>query len=139
MIVDSSALIAMIQAERHAERIAAIMAGAGALAVPAPTATECLLVLTHRYGAVGRTLFERVQSEFGCRTVDYTAEHVPLALRAYTDYGKGRHRAALNFGDCMTYASARLLWEPLLCVGDDFIHTDLVFDDEQLVGTWPDR
>lgn len=56
--------------------------------------------------------------------------------RAYIEFGKGRHPAALNFGDCMTYAVARLARESLLCVGEDFPQTDLVFDGP--IGSWPE-
>jgi ribonuclease VapC len=66
---------------------------------------------------------------------DYTEAHVEVAQRTYLKFGKGRHPAALNFGDCMFYATARLSGEPLLAVDDDFTQTDLTF--EGLVGYWP--
>jgi ribonuclease VapC len=71
--------------------------------------------------------------------IDYTAEHAAIALDAFARFGKGRHKAALNFGDCVTYAAARYASESLLAVGDDFAHTDLVFDSSGVVGRWAER
>lgn len=67
--------------------------------------------------------------------VDFTAEHSAAAHRAYVQYGKGRHPAALNYGDTMTYAAAKLANEPLIAVGNDFAQTDLEFDG--VIGYWP--
>ncbi len=63
--------------------------------------------------------------EAGVTVIPFTNAHNTAALDAYLRYGKGRHPAALNFGDCMTYATARLAGAPLLCVGEDFAQTDL--------------
>lgn len=92
-----------------------------------------------RYGPVGRTVLERVRQEFGLAVIDYTAEHAAIAVDAYARFGKGHHKAALNFGDCMTYAMARFSTEPLVAVGDDFPHTDLVFASDSVVGRWPEH
>jgi ribonuclease VapC len=135
VIVDTSAVIALIQEEAHAVEVATALVGDPAPAMSAPNATECVIVLCHRYGAVGRTVFERVRQEFGIAIIDYREAHVAIAQRAYAQFGKGRHPAALNFGDCMAYAAARLDTQPLLAVGDDFAQTDLQFDG--LVGHWP--
>lgn len=135
MVIDTSALVALIQNEPPAVDIAALLANAHHPVIAAPSATECAIVLSARYGAVGRTVLERVRQEFGIGIADYTGEHVAIAHRAYLAFGKGRHSAALNYGDCMTYATARLAAAPLLAVGDDFPQTDLVFDG--LVGNWP--
>ena len=64
-------------------------------------------------------------SENGIQTVAFDDEHAAVALDAYSRFGKGRHPAALNFGDCCTYATASIAGEQLLCVGDDFGQTDL--------------
>jgi len=137
VIVDSSALIALIQDERpHAERVAVALAGSRNPAMSAPTVTECLIVLTSRHGPVARTIFERIRSEINLGIADFTEEHAAVAHRAYVQYGKGRHPAGLNFGDCMTYATARLSCEPLLAVGNDFVQTDLEFAGG-VVGHWP--
>lgn len=135
MVVDTSAVIALIQGEPRAVDIATVLVGAAQTVISAPSATECVIVLSHRYGPVGRTVFERVRQEFGIAIGHYTEAHVAVAHRAYLEYGKGRHPAALNFGDCMSYAAARVSGEPLLAIGDDFPRTDLEF--EGLAGYWP--
>jgi uncharacterized protein with PIN domain len=71
----------------------------------------------------------RFLEEAEIEVVEFTAEHWTVAAGAFITYGKGRHRAGLNFGDCMTYAVARLAGEPLLCHGDDFPATDLQLAD----------
>lgn len=115
MIVDTSAVVALVQGERpHATLVAAALAGAHSPVMSAPTVAECLIVLTARHGPVARTIFERLRSEIGLSE---------------------RHRAALNFGDCMTYATAQLGHQPLLAVGNDFPQTDLEF--RGVVGYWP--
>lgn len=136
MIVDTSAIVALIQDEQpHARLVAAALAGARSPVMSAPTIAECLIVLTARHGAVARTIFERLRSEIDLGVADFTERHAAAAQRAFLQYGKGRHPAALNFGDCMTYAAAQLSHEPLLAIGDDFPHTDLEFTG--VVGYWP--
>lgn len=137
MIVDASAVIALIENESlHTSAVSAALASYQPTRMGAPTAAECLIVLTARHGPTGRTAFERLRSEIGLEIVDFTSEHAVVAQRAYLRYGKGRHRAALNFGDCMTYAVAAVTREPLLAVGNDFSQTDLEFDGG-VVGHWP--
>lgn len=137
MIVDTSALIALVQDEQpHAAAVIAALTSQHSLDMAAPTAAECLIVLTARHGAAGRTIFERLRTELNLGIVHFTAEHAIAAQRAYLQFGKGRHPAALNFGDCMTYATAVLSHEPLLAVGEDFPRTDLEFDGG-VIGYWP--
>jgi ribonuclease VapC len=119
----------------EALEVASALAGDRQPGISAPNATESLIVLSHRYGPVGRTVFERVRQEFNIAVVNYTEAHIAVAQRAFVEYGKGRHPAALNFGDCMAYAAAQLSHEPLLAVGDGFSQTDIVF--EGLTGYWP--
>lgn len=136
MIIDASAIIALAQNEPSARQIAAALISDPQPVIPAPTATECLIVLTSRLGPTGRTVYERIRSEFHITVGHYVEEHVVAALQAFTKYGKGRHPAALNFGDCMSYAAANISGEPLLAIGNDFANTDLKFDDG-VVGYWP--
>lgn len=136
MIVDSSAVVALVQREGDADRVAAALISDRQPVIAAPTATECLIVLVSRFGPAGRTLYERIRAEFGIVVGQYGPDHVVVALQAFARYGKGRHPAGLNFGDCMSYAAARLSGEPLLAVGNDFAQTDLRFDDG-VVGYWP--
>jgi len=83
------------------------------------------LVLCSRLGHAGKTLLARFLQEAELEVVAFGAEHWTVAADADLAYGKGRHRAGLNFGDCMTYAVAKLAGEPLLCLGDDIPATDL--------------
>jgi ribonuclease VapC len=137
MVIDTSAIVALIQDEQpHAAQVAAALAAARDPVMSAPTVAECLIVLTARHGPVARTVFERLRSEINLRVAHFTDEHAVAAQRAFLQYGKGRHRAALNFGDCMTYAAARLSHQPLLAVGDDFCETDLEFSGG-VIGYWP--
>jgi ribonuclease VapC len=136
MIVDTSAIVALAQSEPKAVEIAATLISARSPVIAAPTATECLIVLTSRLGPKGRTAYERIRAEFRIGVTRYTEDHIVAALQAFTQFGKGRHPAGLNFGDCMAYAAAYVSGEPLLAIGDDFPKTDLEFDGG-IVGRWP--
>lgn len=84
----------------------------------------------------GRThRLERLRNEINLSVADFTDEHAAAAQRAFLQYGKGRHRAALNFGDCMTYAAARVSHEPLVAIGSDFSVTDIDFKGG-VIGYW---
>lgn len=136
MIVDASAIIALLQREDpHARQVAAALSGDRSPVMAAPSVVECLIVLTSRHGQVARAVFDRLKSEINLGVAAFTTDHAAAAHRAYTQYGKGRHRAALNFGDTMAYAAAKLANEPLIAVGNDFALTDLEFDG--VVGYWP--
>ena len=136
MIVDSSAIIALIHGEDpYTEQIAGVLAGDPSPVISAANAVECLIVLTNRHGLIARTVFDRLRTEINLGLAPFTAEHVAVAHRAYVQYGKGRHPAALNYGDAMAYATAKLAHEPLIAVGNDFPSTDLEFTG--VVGYWP--
>ncbi|MGH3511811.1 MAG: type II toxin-antitoxin system VapC family toxin [Pseudonocardiaceae bacterium] len=125
MIVDSSALVAIVLMEPEYQMLVDYLARAPVVGVGAPTLAETGIVLTARLGVAGRSLLARLLYEAGAETIPYTAAHWPIAVEAFTRYGKGRHPAALNFGDCLTYATCRVAGRPLLCTGDDFPQTDL--------------
>jgi ribonuclease VapC len=125
VIVDSSALVAILLAEPGRQVLVDRLASAAVIGVGAPTLAETGIVLTARIGVAGRSLLARLLDEAGIETVPFTAAHWPIAVDAFARYGKGRHPAALNFGDCLTYATCRLAGRPLLCTGDDFPRTDL--------------
>src|ERR1700728_8369 len=93
--------------------------------IGAPTRLETGIVLTARFGPRGKTALARFLQENSIETVAFREEHASVALDAYSRFGKGRHPAALNFGDCCTYAVASVADEPLLCRGNDFGQTDL--------------
>lgn len=125
MIVDSSALVAVLLREPGHEAILDRITGEEAVHVGAPTLVETGMVLVARAGLVGKSLLARLLDEAEVKIIEFTADHWTVAVDAFIRYGTGRHPAALNFGDCLTYAVARLTGEPLLCVGDDFVRTDL--------------
>ena len=120
MIVDTSALVALIQEEPAAAQVAAVLARARNPLIAAPALAETLIVLTARHGPVARTIFERLRVEINLGVQRFGEEHAAAAQRAYLRFGTGRHPAGLNFGDCMTYAAADLAQDPLLAIGDDF-------------------
>ena len=125
MIVDSSAIVAILLKEPGYERLRDHLAVAKQVSVGAPTVLESSLVLCSRLGHAGKTLLARFLQEAEIEVVDFVADHWMVAADAVRAYGKGRHRAGLNYGDCMTYAVAKLAEEPLLCLGEDFSATDL--------------
>lgn len=125
MILDSSALVAMLLREPGHERPIERLAESPGACVGAATIVETGIVLTARLGARGQTLLGRFIQANELTILPCEAEHWTIAVQAFLRFGKGRHRAALNFGDCLTYAAARASDEPLLCVGDDFGKTDL--------------
>ncbi len=125
MIVDSSAVIAILLKEPGYQRLMNSLATSEQVGIGAPTVLESSIVLCSRLGHAGKTLLARFLQEAEIEVVSFSADHWTVAADAFIAYGKGRHRAALNFGDCMTYAVAKLAGEPLLCLGDDFLATDL--------------
>lgn len=115
----------MLLREPEHEAMLDHLAESSRAAIGAPTLTECGIVLGSRLGAQGKTLLGRFVQEAALTVIPFGAEHWSAAVDAYLRYGKGRHPAALNFGDCMTYATVRLADAPLLCIGNDFARTDL--------------
>ena len=125
MILDSSAIVALVLEEPGHGRLSDLAADASRRGVGTPTLVETGIVLHRRVGAVARSALQRLIDDHEIDILPFTERHWPIALRAFARYGKGRHQAALNLGDCFTYATASLAGEPLLCVGDDFAQTDL--------------
>ena len=125
MILDSSAILAILLRERGAEDLLSAIVESDFAGIGAPTAAETGLVLTSRLGKSSTGDLLRFFNETGIEIVPFTDLHWQRAIDAFARFGKGRHPAALNFGDCMTYATAALARQPLLCVGDDFAKTDL--------------
>lgn len=125
MCLDSSALVALFLKEPGWEALRHRIDSAGALAINAATLLETQMVLTNRTGKNALPLLEAFLVEAGVQVVPFTESHWRLAAQAFLRYGKGRHRAALNFGDCIAYATAKQTRMPLLYKGDDFERTDL--------------
>ena len=125
MILDSSAIIAIVLREPGWEALVAKLGAGDVAGVGAPTLVEASLVLTNRMGKHGGAMVSRFLHQSGITVVPFGEHHWRVAVEAHTKFGKGRHAAALNFGDCLTYAVAKLAAQPLLCLGDDFARTDL--------------
>ncbi len=126
MIVDSSAIAAIFFQEPGFEVLLEKLANSGEAGIAAPTLVECSIVLSARLGQDVRGLLMRFLKEANMVVVPFTEAHYETAVSAWLKFGKGRHPAQLNFGDCMAYATAKLAGLPLLCVGDDFGQTDLM-------------
>jgi ribonuclease VapC len=125
LILDSSAIVSVIEEEDGFDDLAEALARAPSVAVGAPTLFETAIVLIAREGKAGRTSLVRFLEDNDVAAIPFGARHWTVAAEAFVRFGKGRHPARLNYGDCMTYATARLADDPLLCVGDDFARTDL--------------
>ena len=125
MILDSSALVALIIEEPAAGPVKRKLRSAERIGVGTPTLVETGMVLRSRLGPAGVTLLRAVLDDLLAETLAFEGRHWPVAVDAFARYGKGRHPAGLNLGDCFTYATAAVAGEPLLCVGDDFSQTDL--------------
>lgn len=125
MTVDSSALLAIVFREPGHDWLIERMAAADAVLAGAPTLAETAIVLRARLGSQADGLVERLLDEFDVQEVPFGELHWREAVDAYRRFGKGQHAAALNFGDCMSYATAKLAGEPLLFVGKDFTRTDI--------------
>lgn len=126
MIVDTSAIVAILLREPGWEGLLEKLVSAGRVGVGAPTLVEAGIVLSARLGRDARPLLARLAQEAGMSTVPFGEAAYVVAVDAFLRFGKGRHPAALNFGDCVSYATARVTGEPLLCVGEDFRRTDVL-------------
>ena len=124
MILDRSAVVAIMLREPGWEHLLARMRDAPRLGIGAPTLLEAGIVVSARVADDARGRLARLLIESGIVVLPITDAHFGVAMDAWLRYGKGRHRAALNFGDCLAYATAVVAGEPLLCVGDDFPQTD---------------
>jgi ribonuclease VapC len=126
VIVDSSAIVAILAAEAQATRYTDAIIEASNASMSAANFLEVAIVIDRRNDPVIRSRFDEVFEHLGLTIVPVTVEQVQLARQAHRDYGRGSgHRARLNFGDCFAYALAKSSGEPLLFQGDDFTHTDL--------------
>ena len=125
MIIDTSAIVAIVFREPGYEAVIERLAAASTVAAGAPTLAETSIVLSARLKRDARGLVERLLQELGIESVPFSAAHWRAAHDAYLRYGKGRHPARLNVGDCLSYAVAKLAHQPLLFVGGDFTKTDI--------------
>lgn len=125
MVLDTSAVIALLQAEPGAERLATMLEAAGVRRLSTASLVEAAVVMLARYGEAGEREIDVFIQRVGIDVVPVTIDQAEMARSAYRRFGKGRHPAALNFGDCFAYALAMTLGEPLLFVGSEFGRTDV--------------
>lgn len=125
MVIDSSALLAILLGEAEARGIAQAIAADSKRLLSAMSALETAVVIEVKKGPAGGREFDLLLHHSRIEIVAMTAEQVQLARDAYTNFGKGRHPAGLNLGDCCSYALARSTGEPLLFKGRDFSQTDV--------------
>jgi ribonuclease VapC len=125
VILDSSVVVAIALREPGHEELMAKLRSADTLGIGTPTLTEAGMVLSARLGVEPQALLDRFLRDFGVMPVAFGESHWREALEAFRRFGKGRHPSALNFGDCLSYATAKLAGHPLLFVGDDFSRTDI--------------
>jgi ribonuclease VapC len=126
MIVDTSAIVAILRDELDAESFANAIAGAKMRRVSAVNYVEAAAVIDGNRDPVASRRFDDFFREASFTIEAVTAEQARIAREAYKDFGKGSgHPARLNFGDCFAYALAKAMSEPLLFKGQDFKHTDL--------------
>jgi ribonuclease VapC len=125
MVLDTSALLALLLDEPEAEDFRAAVEEDTTRLVSAATLLETALVIETRKGEPGGRELDALVRIAEMVVVPVDAEHVSEARRAYRRFGKGRHAAGLNFGDVFSYALARTAGEPLLFKGDDFARTDI--------------
>ena len=125
MVIDTSAFLAILQNEPERGPFNRAIAEAVLRRTSAATFLEASMVLEARHGADGVQMLDALIESAGIEVVAVDLAQSRIARRAFAHFGKGRHPAALNYGDCFAYALARQLGEPLLCKGDDFRRTDL--------------
>jgi ribonuclease VapC len=124
-VIDSSALLAVVLGESDAEALAARLVEPVKKVVSAGTLFEAAVAAERRGGLEARDRLDRLVTRVEPKVVAFDVEHLGWARDAFRRFGKGRHPAALNLGDCIAYATARHAVLPLLYKGDDFAQTDL--------------
>jgi ribonuclease VapC len=129
MVVDTSALLAILQNEPERRAFVEAIEAADRCSLSAASFVETSIVLEARYGASGVRDLDFFLAKADIEVVSVDRELALAAREAFARFGRGRHPAGLNFGDCFSYALATMLDEPLLFKGDDFAHTDLPLRD----------
>ena len=126
IVADSSAIIAIAFGEPEAVLFQRVLAETSDCHCSAVTFTECVMVLIGKRAATPLHAVEALFDDLKVRPAMLDLEQGRLASEAFVRFGKGRHLASLNLGDCFSYALAKSLNAPLLYKGNDFIHTDIV-------------
>ena len=126
MILDTSALLAVLFGEKDAETYAQAISQADVCRISAATFVEVSAVVESQTGDAGSRQWDSFFRTAGISIEPVTEEHAHVARQAWSDFGKGRHAAGLNFGDCFPYALAKVSGEPLLFKGQDFRKTGIL-------------
>lgn len=129
MVIDTSALVAILTGEPEQTRFIQAISGADQCLLSTANWVETSIVVETRYGPAGLYYLDRLLAQANIETAAVDAKQAHQAHEAYQRYGKGRHPAALNFGDCFSYALAATRSEPLLFKGNDFAQTDIAVVD----------
>jgi ribonuclease VapC len=125
MVIDTSAIVAIAFNEPDAAELEERIADDAVRLISAATVLEATIVLETRLGDAGGRGFDLWLLKIGAEVVPVDAEQIDAARRAWRRYGRGRHAAALNYGDCFAYALALSRGETLLSKGEDFARTDI--------------
>ncbi len=125
MVLATSALLAILQDEAERRAFNEAIEAADTRVMSVATFVELSIVLEARHGVEAVHDLDLFLERAAIELAPVDLEQARIARRAFARFGKGRHKAGLNFGDCFAYALAAVLGEPLLCKGDDFRHTDL--------------
>jgi ribonuclease VapC len=126
IVVDTSALIAILDRESDAALYAEAIAEADTPLISTATLLELNIVMLNRHGVKAAQIVDRLIQEGGFQVESFTIQHAELAREAYARYGKGQQTAGLNYGDCFSYALAKATGLPLLFKGQDFAKTDIL-------------
>ena len=126
MVIDSSALVAILQDEPERDSFNRAIEAADRRAMSVASFVETSMIIESRFGPEGIRDLDLFIAKARIELIAVDAEQGHIARTAFRDYGKRRHRAGLNFGDCFAYALAKTLGEPLLFKGTDFALTDIV-------------
>ena len=129
LVVDTSAVLAVLLDESTAAGVEHALRSAAAPVISAGSAVELGIVTTARFGRTGADAAQALLDAAGVVTMPVDSLISQAALDAWQRYGKGNHSARLNFGDCFAYATAQHFEVPLLCVGNNFAHTDATLVD----------
>jgi len=125
MIIDTSVIVAIFLKEPGYHILLKKLSSSETIGIGTPTLAETGIVLTTRLGPEAKTMLARFLNELDITVIPFGEIHWQEAVDAYLKFGRGRHAAGLNFGDCLTYAAAKLARQPLLFIGDDFNRTDI--------------
>ena len=124
MVIDSSAILAVLFGEPKAEEFIAALASPERKFISSVNKLETMIVVESRKGELGTKALGKLLAAADIETLPFDASQAEIAMAAWRRYGKGRHPASLNLGDCAAYALAATLNDSILCKGDDFHKTD---------------